>query len=39
MKMLDCTLRDGGYYNSWDLEQDVVDSYLAAMHAAGVDIV
>ena len=21
-KILDCTLRDGGYYNKWDFDQD-----------------
>ncbi|WP_236715580.1 aldolase catalytic domain-containing protein [Pseudomonas sp. BMS12] len=37
--MLDCTLRDGGYYNSWDFEQDLVQRYLHAMAAARVDYV
>ncbi|MBU1437766.1 MAG: aldolase catalytic domain-containing protein [Gammaproteobacteria bacterium] len=37
--LLDCTLRDGGYYNSWDFSRDLIDKYLNAMHAAGVDIV
>lgn len=39
MKILDCTLRDGGYYNSWDFSQELVEQYLEAMSAAGVDIV
>lgn len=37
--LLDCTLRDGGYYNAWDFSPDLVADYLAAMCAAGVDIV
>ena len=37
--ILDCTLRDGGYYNSWDFDSDLVSQYLVAMDAAGVDIV
>lgn len=37
--LLDCTLRDGGYYNSWDFPIDVINSYLKAMQAAEVDIV
>ena len=37
--LLDCTLRDGGYYNSWDFESSLVDAYLAAMNASSVDIV
>lgn len=39
MKILDCTLRDGGYYNSWDFPVDIVKDYLLAMEAAKVDIV
>lgn len=39
MKVLDCTLRDGGYYNSWDFPTDKVNEYLKAMADAGVDIV
>ncbi|WP_217190867.1 aldolase catalytic domain-containing protein [Pseudomonas shirazica] len=37
--VIDCTLRDGGYYNSWDFPEDVVDDYLKAMVAAGVNVV
>ncbi|WP_346841274.1 aldolase catalytic domain-containing protein [Metapseudomonas otitidis] len=36
---LDCTLRDGGYYNSWDFPASVIHDYLQAMCACGVDIV
>lgn len=39
IQLLDCTLRDGGYYNSWDFPLDVIADYLIAMQAAGVDIV
>lgn len=39
MKILDCTLRDGGYYNSWNFPFDVTNQYLEAMSATGVDIV
>lgn len=39
MNILDCTLRDGGYYNSWNFPLDVTNKYLEAMQAAGVDIV
>lgn len=39
MIILDCTLRDGGYYNSWNFPLDVTNKYLDAMAAAGVDIV
>ena len=37
--LLDCTLRDGGYYNSWDFPVDVIKAYLGAMNAAQVDVV
>ena len=37
--ILDCTLRDGGYYNNWNFPLDVTNKYLEAMAAAGVDIV
>lgn len=36
---LDCTLRDGGYYNAWDFSSELIHQYLDAMQAAGVDVV
>lgn len=36
---IDCTLRDGGYYNAWDFESGLIGRYLEAMGAAGVDVV
>lgn len=39
MKILDCTLRDGGYYNNWDFEPAIVDAYLVAVADAGIDYV
>ena len=38
-KILDCTLRDGGYYNNWDFPKDLVDNYLSTMSKIGVDYV
>ena len=35
---LDCTLRDGGYYNSWDFSRELIVSYLNALPVAGVDV-
>ena len=26
-KLLDCTLRDGGYYTNWDFEKDLLETY------------
>ena len=39
LRILDCTLRDGGYYNKWDFDSDLVNDYLLAMASAGVDYV
>jgi len=39
MQLLDCTLRDGGYYNAWNFSKPLANAYLKAMAAAGVDIV
>lgn len=37
MKILDCTLRDGGYYTNWDFNSSIVDSYIRAMNELPVD--
>lgn len=37
MKILDCTLRDGGYYTDWDFDSQTVDSYITAMNALPID--
>lgn len=39
LRLLDCTLRDGGYYNDWDFDESVVARYLAVMDAAAIDVV
>lgn len=39
MKIVDCTLRDGGYYTQWDFSDDIVDSYLRAANALPIDYV
>ena len=39
LKLLDCPLRDGGYYNSWDFSIDLINDYLQAMSALSVDYV
>jgi len=38
-KILDCTLRDGGYYNHWDFSPKVVQAYIHAMVSAKIDYV
>lgn len=39
LTLIDCTLRDGGYYNSWDFPRTLISQYLSAMAAAQIDIV
>lgn len=39
MFILDCTLRDGGYYNNWDFPEEVVEAYLKAVSNARIDYV
>ena len=39
MHILDCTLRDGGYYNSWNFPLDITNKYIEAMQEAGVNVV
>lgn len=36
-KILDCTLRDGGYYTNWDFDSKTVDAYIQAMNALPID--
>lgn len=39
MKYLDCTLRDGGYYNNWNFPLEVAKKTIFALDAAKVDII
>ena len=36
---LDCTLRDGGYYNNWDFNESLVDQYIEKIIESGIDII
>ena len=38
-KIIDCTLRDGGYYNNWDFDIDLIRKYIHAVKSAGVDYI
>jgi len=38
LTVVDCTLRDGGYYNSWDFQNAVTQAYLHGLGQAGVDV-
>lgn len=35
--ILDCTLRDGGYYTNWDFDSQTVDEYVNAMNQLPID--
>jgi len=37
--IVDCTLRDGGYYNAWNFPPELIADYLAAMKAGGVNLI
>ncbi|KAA0874402.1 aldolase catalytic domain-containing protein [Nitrincola tapanii] len=37
--ILDCTLRDGGYYTNWDFPDELIQNYLQSMAALNVDFV
>lgn len=37
--IIDCTLRDGGYYNDWDFSTQLAQSYLQAADQAGIDVI
>ncbi len=39
MKILDCTLRDGGYYTQWDFSDEVVTTYLQSINELPVDYI
>ena len=39
LKILDCTLRDGGYYNNWNFNIDLINKYLKVMSDIKVDYV
>ena len=37
MKLLDCTIRDGGYYTQWVFLDDIVDHYINSFNHLPVD--
>lgn len=39
VKILDCTLRDGGYYNNWDFSTNLAKSYLNVLSKSSVDVI
>ena len=39
MQILDCTLRDGGYYTDWDFSDEIVNTYINGMNSLPVDYI
>ena len=39
VKILDCTLRDGGYYTNWNYDKNLVNDYLNCMNDLNIDFV
>jgi len=37
MKILDCTIRDGGYYTNWDFDSGLVDIYIKSFNKLPVE--
>ena len=38
-KLLDCTLRDGGYYTDWDFDKALVDDYFESMNNLPIEYI
>lgn len=38
-KIVDCTLRDGGYYTDWDFSEKTIEEYIDAINALPIDTV
>ena len=39
IKVLDCTLRDGGYYTSWNFDKELINKYLKDIKSSNIDAV
>lgn len=39
MKILDCTIRDGGYYTNWDFDSDTVKTYLKSLNHLPIEYI
>ena len=37
IKHLDCTLRDGGYYNNWDFPYEIINQYLSVLNDLNIE--
>ena len=39
IKLLDCTLRDGGYYNNWNFSKSEIQNYINNIYSTGIKYV
>ena len=39
IKILDCTLRDGGYYNNWQFSKKFIQNYIDHISRTEVDYI
>ena len=39
MEILDCTLRDGGYYTNWDFDQKLTNDYFKLIKSLPIEII
>lgn len=39
IEILDCTLRDGGYYTNWDFSDELVDIYVDSLNSLPVNYI
>lgn len=39
MKILDCTIRDGGYYTNWDFDKNLVDIYIESINNLPIEYI
>lgn len=39
MKILDCTIRDGGYYTNWDFDKNTIRRYFESMENLPIDYI
>ena len=37
--LLDCTLRDGGYYTNWNFSDDLVNKYISTVSKLPIEII
>ena len=37
--LLDCTLRDGGYYTNWFFDTEFIDNYIKVISKLPVDMI